>query len=292
VLALAALLGLAAGLTAALAGKSFRRGAGDAEEVEHGTGLTVVASIPHSKSQTALTRAFDRGSNATLPILSTFDPADAAIENLRALRTSLQLTLAGNRTNVLAILGPSPGVGKSFVCVNLAHVLAAAERRVLLVDGDLRRGRLHEFFEVARQPGLSEVVSGTASLGDAVVRADQIDLLPAGSIPSNPAELLARPSFERFLEEASRRYDLVVVDTPPILAVADPLIIASLAGMNLLVLRARRDPLREVALAIKRLARSGVQVQGAVLNDVRSARDSSAMYGRYGKQALKPKLEV
>lgn len=281
VLSLAGLLGVMAGTAGAFVKRWLGRGAEDAEEVENGTGLPVYATIPHSDLQAALTRSPRRHAERALPTLSALDPADAAIENLRALRTSLQFALARSSRNIVAILGPAPDVGKSFVCVNLAHVFAGAERKVLLVDADLRRGRLHRYFELPRQPGLSDVVSGRATLDNAVRRAGQLDVLTAGSAPTNPAELLARPAFEDLLSEASRRYEMVIVDTAPILAVADPLIVGRLAGINLLVLRAWKNSVREVALAVKRLARSGVQVQGVVLNDVRVPGSREETYDRY-----------
>lgn len=289
VLVLATLLGLGAGLAAALGGKSLARGTQDSEEVERGTGLPVIAAIPRSESQLELARSAVRHGQVALPVLSELDPEDPAIENLRALRTSLQFALAGPQRNIVAVLGSGPEVGKSFVSVNLAHVLAAADRKVLLIDGDLRRGRLHRYFGVARRPGVADVVLGTASLDDALLKIGRLDVLPAGTLSPNPAELLAGSSFEKLLAEASRRYEIVVVDTAPILAVADALIVARLASVNLLVYRALKSPVREVGIAVRRLAHSGIQVQGIVLNDVREER---GMYGLYRTHEWRPKLRA
>lgn len=289
VLVLATMLGLGAGLATVLGGKSLARGTQDSEEVERGTGLPVIAAIPRSESQLELLRVAARHDQRALPILSELDPEDPAIENLRTLRTSLQYALAGPQRNIVAVLGSGPEVGKSFVSVNLAHVLAAADRRVLLIDGDLRRGRLHRYFGVARKPGVSDVVSGTATLDEALLKVGRLDVLPAGTLSANPAELLARPSFERLLAEASRRFEIVVVDTAPILAVADALIVARLASINLLVFRALKSPLREAGLAVRRLAHSGIQVQGIVLNDVR---DDRGVYGLYRTHEWRPKLRA
>jgi tyrosine-protein kinase Etk/Wzc len=289
VLMLATLLGLGAGLAAALGGKSLARGTQDSEEVERGTGLPVIAAIPRSESQVELVRSAVRRRQAALPVLSELDPEDPAIENLRALRTSLQFALAGPQRNIVAVLGSGPEVGKSFVSVNLAHVLAAADRKVLLIDGDLRRGRLHRYFGVARKPGVADVVNGTVALDDALLKIGRLDVLPAGTQSANPAELLAGSSFEKLLAEASRRYEIVVVDTAPVLAVADALIVARLASVNLLVFRALKSPVREVGLAVRRLAHSGIQVQGIVLNDVREER---GMYGLYRTHDWRPKLRA
>lgn len=280
VLVIAVALGLAGGVSGVFVRKALDQGAEDAEEIEAGTGLPVYATIPHSDRQGDLPRG---GHGRPLAVLAEVDPGDIAVENVRSLRTSLQFALVESRNNVVAIGGPGPGVGKSFVCVNLAYVLATAERRVLLVDCDLRRGGVHRYFGVARQPGVSDVVSGAAELAKAIrpTRNPHLDILPMGRTPPNPAELLGSHAFEQLLGWASQRYAFVIADTPPILAVTDPALVARLAGVNLLVLRAGVHPLREIALAAKRLAQSGVRVQGFVLNDVRTVRGRYGKYGRY-----------
>jgi tyrosine-protein kinase Etk/Wzc len=151
---------------------------------------------------------------------------------------------------------------------------------VLLVDGDLRRGSVHRFFGVEREPGLSDVLGGRVALEEAIRTTQVAHFVPSGRIPANPAELLGSPGFRQFLEDVSRRYDLVIVDTPPVLAVTDPAIIGRHAGTNLLVLHAGRHSDGEIAAAVRRLATSGVAVQAAILNNVRV---SSGRYGRYGR---------
>jgi tyrosine-protein kinase Etk/Wzc len=183
------------------------------------------------------------------------------------------------------VSSPTAAAGKTFVCANLAQLLAAAGKRVLLVDADLRRGALHRHFSVDPGPGLSRVISGAATLDAAIVstKTSGLDLLPRGDIPDSPAELLASPRLEETLAGASRRYDVVIVDTPPSLAVTDPVLVGRCASVNLFVLRAREHPVSEIAAALERFARSGVEVQGAILNDVRPAD------GRYARvYALTP----
>jgi tyrosine-protein kinase Etk/Wzc len=281
VLVLSAMLGLVAGVTGAFARNAFDQGVEDPEEIEAGTGLVVYATVPHSDRQ-GVTLPGQRGRPPSLPVLAAVDPGDVAVESLRSLRTSLKFAFVESHNNIVAIGGPGPQVGKSFVAVNLAWVLATAESRVLLVDCDLRRGRLHRYFGVERHPGVSDVIGGTIQAPAAVRTTGNpnLDLLTTGHIPPNPAELLSSQRFEDLLSWASSRYGYVVVDTPPILAVADPAIVARLAGVNLLVLRGGLHSLREIALAVKRFAQSGVRVQGAVLNDVSS---SGGRYGRDGR---------
>ena len=276
VVALAAVLGLAAGVGLAFARKAIDQGVDDPEAIEAATGLSIYASVPHSDREAELARR--RRPGQSQQVLAAVDPQDLSIESLRSLRTSLQFALAQARNNVVSIGGPSPAVGKSFLSVNLAHVLASTGQRILLVDADLRRGHLHRYFGGERGPGVSELVSGQASVTDVTRRTEweNLEFVATGKRPPNPSELVGSQRFQAFLAEASGKYDLVIVDTPPILAVTDAALIGRHAGVNLLVLRSGRHPMREIAVALKRLAHSGVTVHGAVMNDV------SASQGRYG----------
>lgn len=272
VLALSFLLGAALGLAAAFARHALTRGVEDPDELERTTSLAVYASIPHSAAQAQLARA--GGKDGPPALVAMTDPKDVAVESLRSLRTSVQFALLEARNNVVAIGGPAPGVGKSFVAANLAHLLGEQGRRVLLVDADMRRGHLHRFFGRPRTPGLADVLRGAAPLEDAAraSAAANVTLLPTGAIPPNPAELVGSDRFQRLLEQLAGKYDVVLVDTPPILAVTDAALVARHAGVNLLVLKAGVHPMREVQHALRSLARGGIRVQGLVLNDVRIER--------------------
>jgi tyrosine-protein kinase Etk/Wzc len=172
----------------------------------------------------------------------------------------------------VTVCGPSPGVGKSFLSVNLAFVLGASGKRVLLVDGDLRRGRLHRYLGEKRAPGVCEVVSGQCSFADATRKTTNpnVDFIATGKLPPNPAELVGSSRFKAFVSDVASRYELVLIDTPPILAVTDGAVIGRQAGVNLLALRSGRHPIREIALAVKHFVDSGVPVHGAVVNAVKS----------------------
>jgi tyrosine-protein kinase Etk/Wzc len=280
-LAFAVVLGLSLGVTGAFARRAMAKGADDADEIERETGLPVYALVPRSDKQGELSR--DARRTGPLPLLAAADAGDAAIENLRSLRTSLQFALVEAPNKIVTIGGPSPGVGKTFIAVNLAHVLASTGRRVLVVDADLRRGAVHRYFGSARHPGLSDLVSGAAA-PDVAVRStgfQGLDFLPTGRLPPNPSELLSTHRFQQVLEELARGYEFVIVDTPPILAVTDASVVARLAGVNMLVLRFGQHPIHEIALAVKRLSQTGVRVHGAVLNDVRPDGNPRGKYGRY-----------
>jgi tyrosine-protein kinase Etk/Wzc len=264
------LLGLGVGVGLAFARKALDRGVEDPEVIEQRFGVSVYAAVPHSAKVNELDRDARRRKVAGVPLLATADPSDVAIESLRSLRTSLEFALVEATGNVVMIGGPSPGVGKSFVSVNLAAVLADTGKRVLLVDADMRKGRLHRQFGAERGPGLSELISGSVGVDDAVrtTTARDVWLLPTGRLPPNPSELLASERFRRVLAELSRRWDIVLVDTAPILAVTDAALIGRFASLTLVVLRAGQHPLREIALAAKQLSQNGVRPHGFVLNDV------------------------
>lgn len=274
VMGLGVLLGLAGGFAAALARCGLEPRAEDPRTIEDGTGLPIYVTIPHSSREVTLQRT--AGKSARVP-LALAAPDDPATERLRTLRTALGATLE-SRGKVVAVSSPSAGVGKSFVCANLAHLMAAARQRVLLVDADLRQGQLHRYFSTERGPGLAEVLAGdeTFDLSVKSTGTPGLDLLPRGAASDSPAELLARPKLAEVLTAAAARFDVVLVDTPPILAVTDALLVSRAANVTLLVLRARQHPVEEIAAALELLERSGATVQGGILNDVRPG-------GSYGR---------
>lgn len=278
VVLLALLAGLAAG-AAVVVIRGRLGGPGNPALVESATGLPVFGAVSHTSTEASLARSLRRRlTGERAPALCAVQPGDSAVEDLRTLRTNLGAALRAARNHVVAIGGPAPGVGKSFVCVNLALLLASPRRKVLLVDADLRRGRLHHEFGLERTPGVAEVVLSGLTLDQAIRPSgtEGLDLLAAGELPDDPTAVLESPRFQELLAEAGRRYDVVVVDTPAILAVTDPALVARHAGLNLLVLRAGEHPLEEIALSVKRLSQNGAQVGGAILNDVRPGR-----HGRY-----------
>lgn len=272
VLSLALLLGLGGGVAAALARRQLRDAAPGVRELQAVTGLPVLVAVPHSARERALGRARQRKA------LAAAAPQDPASEQLRTLRTVLGFLLK-ERGNVVAVTSAAPGAGKSFVCSNLAQLLAAAGRRVLLVDADLRRGALHRQLGVGAAPGLAEVLAGAATL-EAAIRPSStagLALMPRGELHDTPAELLARARLDEVVGALSRGHDIVILDTPPALAVTDPVLVARAASLTLFVLRSGESRVDEIAAAVERFARSGVAIGGAILNDVRPTD------GRYGE---------
>ena len=278
VLVLGVLLGLGGGAATVLARRTWAGAARDADEIEAATGLPVYAGIPHSPKQEEIERDARRAPELPLRLLAALAPDDPAVEQLRGLRTMLHFALADAPTRVVAVSSPAPGAGKSFVCMNLAHLLAGAAWKVLLVDADLRRGQLHRHFGLRGDPGLAELVAGRVKPEDAIRSTPfgNLWLLPAGRVPERPAELLHSTNFQLVLADASSRFDLVIVDSPPVLAVTDPVLVARNAALTLLVLRAGQVPIPDILRALRQFAQNDVQVKGTILNGLRAGRD------RYG----------
>jgi tyrosine-protein kinase Etk/Wzc len=283
VVAVSLVLGLALGVALVFARYALRRGVSNPAVLEAELGVPVYATVPFSKVQARRTRGKQRLGDGMLAILAATHPRDLVVESLRSLRTRLERALRDSPNNVIAITGLGPGEGTSFVSINLAWVLADAGKRVLLVDANLREGWLHRCFQADRSPGLSELLLGTVELEQAVQQAppQSLSFLSAGELPLNPAELLLRDAFTEFVARMSAEYDVVLIDTPPILAVTDAALVGRHAGVNLAVVRAGAHPMREVAAAVRWLEQNGVSVQGAVFNGVPRSQTGRVASGIY-----------
>lgn len=281
VLALGLVLGGMLGVFFVFLRQAIDSGIRDPKILEQHFSMPVYAIVPHSDAETR-EGAKDRGEPQ---LLALDDPQDPAVESLRSLRTSIEFLFHEAPSRVLTIGGPAPGVGKSFVSANLALLMSQVGRRVLVVDADLRRGHLHRKFGLERGHGLSELIAGEID-ADAAVRAlaqANLFVLTAGRIPPNPAELLVSRRFEEVLAELAGRYDVVLLDAPPVLAASEAASLAALAGVNLLVVRSGRQNRREVELAVDRLAQAGAAPKGFIFNDltVGSRRYAYAGYRYY-----------
>ncbi|MCE9662762.1 polysaccharide biosynthesis tyrosine autokinase [Halomonas sp. M5N1S17] len=250
-------------------------------------GLPVYAALPESAEQSKLTRRIrprhaKKSQEIFRRLLAMENPSEIAVESLRGLRTSLYFAMLEAGDNRLMITGASPAVGKSFVAANLAAVCAQAGQRVLLVDADMRRGHLHHAFGGQSEGGLSELLAQRIEPEEAIRHTDLEGLhyVSRGTVPPNPSELLMQRSFHAFLESMSSRYDLVVLDTPPVLAVTDAAVVGKLAGTSLLVVRFGTNPPAEIKAAKRRLESAGVRLKGAILNGVE--KPTKNRYGHYG----------
>jgi tyrosine-protein kinase Etk/Wzc len=254
-------------------------------EVERQLGLPLTAAIPHSEGQQAISARLAGDIPLRGPaLLQSAMPDDGAIESLRRLRSLLQRTLAGTDSNIVVITGPSAGVGKSFVAANFAAVLASAGKKVLLVDADLRTGRLHRTFATERGPGLAEYLAGRLASEQAIRPhvLPHVDMIPTGALPPNPAELLAQDRLRELLQTVSPRYDYVLVDTAPVLPVSDALSIVALGAVTLNVVRSGVTTAVEVDETARQLRQAGARSAGVVVNGFRSRSR------RYGYNAAYP----
>jgi len=269
VVALAAVLGVLAGVALAFVRHTLRAGLKDPAEIEQ-AGLHVFATVPHSDVQARETLSVG-GKAEGIHVLAVTAPEEPAIESLRSLRTALQFAMLDAANNVLLITGPTPGIGKSFTSVNLAAVLGAANKRVLLIDADLRKGHLNQYFGLPRACGMSEVLSGGVRLQDALHRelAPNLDFLSTGILPPNPAELLMSPATADLVHQVSLEYDLVLIDTPPVLAASDTAVLAPQAGAVFLVARAEITTMGELHESNRRLLDTGVATKGVIFNGLK-----------------------
>lgn len=266
--------GVGAGILVVFASAMLRRGVVDPREIEN-CGLAVYAIVPFSAWLARRSTQRRRGGGVRMPILAKEHPDEPAVEGLRSMRTNLYFA-GGNEPGgrVLLISGPSPGVGKSFVSFNLGYLLAQVGHRVVVVDADLRKGRLHEFDDGERRDGLSQLISGNCSVEEVIRRVDDdnLFLITTGQLPPNPAELLMRESFHSIVATLREQFDFVILDGPPILAVTDAAIVASSVPdlTTFLVTRAGSHTLSEIEEAARRL--SGVAenaVSGVIFNGLR-----------------------
>ena len=205
-------------------------------------------------------------------VVAAFKPFSPIVEQLRALRSQLMLRWFDAEVGhkVLAVVSAGRGEGRSFTAANLAVVFSQLGERTLLIDADLRFPRQHELFRLENKIGLSSLLAGRAELGEAVIRIPglvDLSVLPAGAIPPNPQELLARPVFNALMATAAGQYDIVVVDTPAGSETADSQAIAARTRGAVVV--ARKDISSAPALQafVTSLQHSGVAVVGAVLNN-------------------------
>lgn len=262
----------------------LNRGVEDPADIEH-LGLPVYASIPLSieEQQIAIANPRRHG-DGRQHLLALASPADLATEALRSLRTSLHFARLEAKNNLLMISGSSPSAGKTFVSANLGVVIAQAGQRVLLVDADMRKGAMHKAMGGKAENGLSELIAGQIDLSTAirpVSGVDGLNFMARGKVPPNPSELLMHASFTALLEELRPLFDLIIIDTPPILAVTDAAVIGHHVGTSLLVVRFGMNQSREIALAKQRFEQNGVQLKGAIFNAVEKRNAGYYSYGYY-----------
>ncbi len=278
VLILSVFVGGFIGTLIALLRNMLRTGIKDSGQIENELDLPVYATVPRSPIQESRIKILKK--KKSIPILAVKNSDDIAIESLRSIRTAIHFALANAKNNIIMIAGPSPEVGKSFISTNLATIFAQGDKRVLLIDADMRRGYMHKYFDVDVKPGLSELLSGQADLQKVLhkTQVTNLDVITRGKSPTNPSEILSSNQFKELLEQLQSQYDHIIIDTPPVLAVTDGIIISQYTGVNLIVARYAKSQMKELELTVNRFEQAGVKVNGFILKDIQRA---SAGYG-YG----------
>jgi tyrosine-protein kinase Etk/Wzc len=249
-------------------------------------GVNVHACIPHSEW---LSKHNNKGrKNESDILLAVQNPADPAIESLRGLRTSLHFTMMEAKNNLIMISGVSPGSGKTFISSNLAVVMAQTQQKVLLIDADMRKGYLHTLLGLGENAGLAEILSGKNTYEKTVVSLHDtgIDFIARGNIPSNPSELLMNAAFKSLLDKISPLYDLIIIDTPPIMAVTDATVVGRHVDTVLMVARFEENTAKEVIASIRRFEQNGIAVKGWILNGIKKRASTYYSYG-YSPYAYK-----
>jgi len=282
------LVGLGLGIAAALFLDSIDNTIASPAEIGRLVELPVLAVVPHHGAAARLSgRKPEPALAPTVDLVAHRDRAAPASEAYRELRTAILLSNPGHPPRQIMVTSALPEDGKSSTAMNLAVVLAQSGRRVLLVDADLRRPRLHKVFGVNAARGLSVYLSGLEADPLALAQPTAIeglDVLVSGPVPPDPSELLDSPTFAtmgpRFLAGG---YDHIVYDSPPALAVADPVIIANVVEATIIVARAGLTPRESLQRAVSKFLQAGTRPIGIVLNDLESGRHGYGSYGYYGR---------
>ncbi|MBS0201591.1 MAG: polysaccharide biosynthesis tyrosine autokinase [Planctomycetes bacterium] len=268
--------GLALAFLAEMTDRTFR----SPDDVSAHLGLPIVGHIPVIQQ---LVSPKDSQSKLSPTLVSYFQPKSRLTEAYRAVRTSLYFSVRGEKHKVIQITSPNPGDGKSTLSTNLAICIAQSGKSVLLIDADFRRPRIHKLMGVESKLGMSTVIQGDTELPDAIQAIPEIPnlfILPCGTRPDNPAELLTSQRFDELLGILREKYDFVLVDTPPMLAVTDPGSVAARVDGVLMTIRISKRTRAEAARATELLKSLGANLIGVVVNGVGSTQGYG--YGQYG----------
>jgi capsular exopolysaccharide synthesis family protein len=271
-LTMAAMLGLFAGVGLALVLELLDTSITTQVQVEEKLGLTFLGIVPRI--------GLPKDGSVARGFLVRQQPQSAVAECLRSIRANLLFMSPDRPLRKILVTSSSPEEGKTTTASLLAQIMADGGSRVLLVDGDMRRPRIHRIFDTSGGQGLSSLILGEGSLDEAVKATEipNLSVLPCGPVPPNPAELLHADAFRKLLDELARRFDRVIVDSPPVAAVSDAVVISTAVDGTLLVLKAGRTSRDVARRAVRALTDVNARVFGAVLNDLDL---SDGRYGEY-----------
>ncbi len=278
ILVLALFLGSLLGILLALLRNMLYSGVKDSSQIEKELNLPVYATIAHSPIQEPGLKLIQKKKAPSL--LAIRHSKDIAIESLRSVRTAIHFAWPQAKNNIIMISGPAPGVGKTFVSSNLATIMAENNKRVLVIDADLRHGHLHKYFNLNNQYGLAEYLDEQSTLEQTVQNTSvtNLNVITSGKNPVNPSELLNSARLYGLLQQLIPNYDYIIIDTPPVLAVTDAIIVSQYVGINLIVARHAKTHMRELELTVNRFEQAGIKVNGFILNDIRRSASGNYSY--------------
>ena len=271
------LIGLILGCTVSLASENFRPGLRTPDEVEAVTDLPSLATLPHLKLASGL--KFESMSTARRNLTAIDHPSSPFAEALRILRLNLDLSGVGAEPRYILFTSSTPSEGKTTIAGNYAVMLAERGERVLLIDADMHRPNLHHRFGLSGRRGLANALSGQCSWQQAVQSIPEVpnlDLLVAGPVPPSPAALLSSPALLSLLRQAGRAYTHIVLDSPPVMAVNDGIMLSQFVDAVVFVVRSGKIDKHVVRLGRERLSRSGAPLAGIVFNGFVASGDSQA----------------
>jgi len=279
------LFGLFISIVYCIVRKLLHSGIESSEQIEN-LGLNVYATIPASKWLKDKNQKLGKNKRKTIRsvnLLAKDNPTDLSVEAIRSLRTSLHFAMLQADNNILLISGATPEAGKTFVSCNLAAVIAQSDKKVLLIDADLRKGQVHHILGCSEKNGLSDILINRDSYAENIKKTEieNLDFISRGQIPPNPSELLMNANFKHLMVWAASQYDLVIVDTPPVLAVSDACIAAKYAGTIMLVARFQQNTLKEIEVSARRFAQNNLTVNGIIFNGVERTSHNYYEYGSY-----------
>lgn len=268
IMVLATILGFIVGCAYVIAREFFNNKIKGTEDID-ALGVNVYATIPFSTHEKKLIAAGNKRP------LALENPADTAVEAIRSLRTSVYFSVMNQGNNLVMISSASPGVGKSFVTSNMAVVLANAGKKVLLIDTDLRKGRIHKAFGLSNKAGLSEYLAQQDITQPAIHRGviENLDVICRGKNVTHSSELLMGERFKHLLDTVKGQYDIVVIDTAPILAITDSAIIGKYVGTSLLIAYYGVNTVKDIELSLKRFKQNDIEITGVILNGIDAKSD-------------------
>lgn len=275
ILSIALFLGFLLGTAIISIRNKLSSGVKSSSFIEKETGYTVYAKVPKGNP---------KGTKGTRP-LAVVEPDDVAVEALRALRSSLEFSMMDEGGSVIGVSGLIPGVGKSFISVNLAALFAGLGKKVLLIDADLRKGRLHKEFGIRRGNGLSQVLLRTAKPEEVVhsTEVENLFVIPCGNVPANPAELLGSKHYTEIIEQFKSEYDLVIVDTPPIMLVTDAALACRIAAQVVMVIEYNKHSIEAIKDGMSQILKGNAHAHASfVINKYEHSRTEGYGY-KYGK---------